>query len=86
MDVVHAWANGASFAKLCEMTDVFEGKTNNNTEVIKLAQFSNQNAICSLWVTMTYNPRDYLYVWGRKLRVGYLRKALLNRRLFLQAV
>ena len=25
MDVVHAWANGASFAKLCEMTDVFEG-------------------------------------------------------------
>ena len=25
MDVVHAWANGASFAHVCSMTDVFEG-------------------------------------------------------------
>ncbi|XP_078737333.1 LOW QUALITY PROTEIN: exosome RNA helicase MTR4-like [Lampetra fluviatilis] len=25
MDVVHTWANGASFAQICKMTDVFEG-------------------------------------------------------------
>ena len=25
MDVVHAWCNGASFAQLCKMTDIFEG-------------------------------------------------------------
>lgn len=25
MDVVHAWCNGASFAQICKMTDVFEG-------------------------------------------------------------
>ncbi|KAF3701915.1 Superkiller viralicidic activity 2-like 2 [Channa argus] len=25
MDVVYAWANGASFAQICKMTDVFEG-------------------------------------------------------------
>ena len=25
MDVVHEWCNGASFAQLCKMTDVFEG-------------------------------------------------------------
>lgn len=26
MDVVHAWCNGSSFAQICKMTDVFEGK------------------------------------------------------------
>ncbi len=26
MDVVYAWCNGASFAQICKMTDVFEGK------------------------------------------------------------
>lgn len=26
MDVVHAWCNGVSFAQVCKMTDVFEGK------------------------------------------------------------
>jgi len=25
MDVVYTWANGASFAQICKMTDVFEG-------------------------------------------------------------
>ena len=25
MDVVFAWANGASFAQVCKMTDAFEG-------------------------------------------------------------
>lgn len=25
MDVVFAWANGATFAQICKMTDVFEG-------------------------------------------------------------
>lgn len=25
MDVVHTWANGATFAHICKMTDVFEG-------------------------------------------------------------
>lgn len=25
MDVVFAWANGASFAQICKMTDAFEG-------------------------------------------------------------
>ena len=25
MDVVHAWCRGVKFAKLCGMTDVFEG-------------------------------------------------------------
>lgn len=25
MDVVHTWANGANFAHICKMTDVFEG-------------------------------------------------------------
>jgi ATP-dependent RNA helicase DOB1 len=25
MDVVHEWCKGASFSKLCEMTDIFEG-------------------------------------------------------------
>ena len=25
MDVVFAWANGASFSQICKMTDVFEG-------------------------------------------------------------
>lgn len=25
MDVVYAWANGATFAQICKMTDVFEG-------------------------------------------------------------
>lgn len=25
MDIVHAWANGASFAQVCRMTSVFEG-------------------------------------------------------------
>ncbi|KAM4809152.1 exosome RNA helicase MTR4 [Rhinophrynus dorsalis] len=25
MDVVHTWANGATFAQICKMTDVFEG-------------------------------------------------------------
>lgn len=25
MEVVYAWCNGASFSKLCEMTDIFEG-------------------------------------------------------------
>lgn len=27
MDVVFAWANGATFAQICKMTDVFEGAT-----------------------------------------------------------
>lgn len=27
MDVVYAWANGATFAQICKMTDVFEGAT-----------------------------------------------------------
>ena len=26
MDVVFAWAKGATFAQICKMTDVFEGK------------------------------------------------------------
>jgi len=26
MDVVYAWCQGSSFAKLCEKTDIFEGK------------------------------------------------------------
>lgn len=26
MDVVFAWANGATFAQICKMTDVFEGE------------------------------------------------------------
>ena len=26
MDVVFAWANGASFSQICKMTDAFEGK------------------------------------------------------------
>lgn len=26
MDVVYAWANGATFAQICKMTDVFEGE------------------------------------------------------------
>jgi len=25
MDVVHEWCNGATFSKICEMTDIFEG-------------------------------------------------------------
>lgn len=25
MDIVFAWCNGASFANLCQMTDIFEG-------------------------------------------------------------
>lgn len=25
MDVIHAWSKGASFAEICEMTDLFEG-------------------------------------------------------------
>lgn len=25
MDVVYTWANGANFAHICKMTDVFEG-------------------------------------------------------------
>lgn len=25
MDVVYTWANGATFAHICKMTDVFEG-------------------------------------------------------------
>ncbi|XP_013779377.1 superkiller viralicidic activity 2-like 2 [Limulus polyphemus] len=25
MDVIHAWSNGATFAQICKMTDVFEG-------------------------------------------------------------
>ena len=25
MDIVHAWSNGATFANVCKMTDVFEG-------------------------------------------------------------
>jgi ATP-dependent RNA helicase DOB1 len=25
MDIVHAWCNGATFAHVCKMTDVFEG-------------------------------------------------------------
>lgn len=25
MDVVFAWCNGATFAKLCQMTDIYEG-------------------------------------------------------------
>ena len=25
MDVVYTWCNGASFAQICKMTDVFEG-------------------------------------------------------------
>lgn len=27
MDVVFAWANGATFAQICKMTDVFEGES-----------------------------------------------------------
>lgn len=26
MDVIYAWANGATFAQICKMTDVFEGE------------------------------------------------------------
>lgn len=26
MDVVYAWANGSTFAQICKMTDVFEGR------------------------------------------------------------
>ena len=26
MDVVYTWANGSSFAQICKMTDVFEGR------------------------------------------------------------
>lgn len=26
MDVVFEWCKGATFSKLCEMTDIFEGK------------------------------------------------------------
>lgn len=26
MDVVNAWCNGAEFAQICKMTDIFEGK------------------------------------------------------------
>lgn len=29
MDVVYAWANGATFAQICKMTDVFEGPWHN---------------------------------------------------------
>ena len=25
MDIVHAWCNGATFAQICKMTDIFEG-------------------------------------------------------------
>ena len=28
MDVVYEWCKGASFSKLCEMTDIFEGNIN----------------------------------------------------------
>ena len=26
MDVVNSWCNGAEFAQICKMTDIFEGK------------------------------------------------------------
>ena len=26
MDVVYAWCTGATFAEICKMTDIFEGK------------------------------------------------------------
>lgn len=28
MDVVYAWSTGSTFADICKMTDVFEGKIN----------------------------------------------------------
>ena len=27
MDVVFAWSNGATFAQICKMTDIFEGNS-----------------------------------------------------------
>ena len=36
MDVVHAWCNGATFAQICKMTDVFEGKLHAVINVITI--------------------------------------------------
>lgn len=33
MDVVYAWTNGATFAQICKMTDVFEGWSLTGQEV-----------------------------------------------------
>ena len=37
MDVVYTWANGASFAQICKMTDVFEGSSSYALCVVPLA-------------------------------------------------
>lgn len=41
MDVIFAWANGATFAQICKMTDVFEGSFR------MLINFLSQSSSCS---------------------------------------
>lgn len=40
MDVVYAWANGATFAQICKMTDVFEGLSTVPLQRWRLAMLS----------------------------------------------
>lgn len=54
MDVVHEWCKGATFSKLCEMTDIFEGK-------------KRQKILCSTFefgfdkITIVNTNTDYLW-------------------------
>lgn len=51
MDVVYAWANGATFAQICKMTDVFEGAP---FELIDIQQTWQEVKIQVLWLVSAF--------------------------------
>lgn len=50
MDVVFAWCNGATFGKLCEMTDIYEGKLFLAIEFLNL----NSSVVMMLLLRLSY--------------------------------
>lgn len=50
MDVVFAWCNGATFGKLCEMTDIYEGKLFLAIEFLNL----NSSVVMMLLLGLSY--------------------------------
>ena len=61
MDVVYSWCNGSSFAQICKMTDVFEGKY---LSALSLFFFFHKHFIKLSWLPMV---QCFNECWKRRL-------------------
>ena len=60
MDVVHAWCKGATFAQICRMTDIFEGRCWGSETTVLWMLFFHATVVKRLWDN--YMPFGAMYV------------------------